>query len=543
MLTTVQGFFKKKENINYFIFCILPLFYLLILFIITEPEKFLYYLNTVDPEYAYLFSGLNFSQLHFKIAHIDHPGTPLQLLICIVIWLLDLLLINKKGIDIILDNPELVLHLVFYILNLGIVLSIYIMGIKIYTFTRNYLLTLFFQLIPLVIVMKFNILHRVIPENMQIIALTLLILYIIYYYQITTPKIKHNICLALIIAFVISLKISTIPLLAIPIIIIPKILDKLKYTGLSVVFFHIIAFPVIQRLDYFYNTWIKSIITHAGSYGKGANKIIDPDVFFDRIVILGKYYLPFTFIFLFGLIVVFLMLLSKYRKEKSVSYLLTIIVIIISNTIMTAKHFGYKYWLISITMLPLLIYFLIECISLVFPRYKKQCNYCVYALLLIITLSTLIQNYNHHKKLIVFNKNQETVAFIEKNIEAENCIIISPDYYGCSFKQYSLLFGYFCVRGKYRPEIRPHLVKRYPNTYQYFNWEDNIHFWDYNNVLSEDILTGHKEAYIYLNKDNKDELNKIIKKIASDYNINIVEAFKNHQSKEAIYKLYIDSST
>ena len=40
-----------------------------------------HYLSRTDPEYVYLLNGMNVSLLEFdRIGHVDHPGTPFQLI-------------------------------------------------------------------------------------------------------------------------------------------------------------------------------------------------------------------------------------------------------------------------------------------------------------------------------------------------------------------------------------------------------------------------------------------------------------------------------
>lgn len=135
MLSLSPARFTKLKFLKYFVFSLGPIIFCVI-YLIASPNPIRYYIKTVDPEYAYLFSGLNFSQLHFKIAHIDHPGTPLQLLICVIIWIMDLFSANKQGIDIVLDNPELICFTCFFIL---------ITGVLICRFTQNYFTAVFFN--------------------------------------------------------------------------------------------------------------------------------------------------------------------------------------------------------------------------------------------------------------------------------------------------------------------------------------------------------------------------------------------------------------
>ena len=62
---------------------LIPLFYLAaglyFRLILDDPS-----LRSVDPDYVYFCTGLNMAEGHFKVAHIDHPGTPLQVITALV---------------------------------------------------------------------------------------------------------------------------------------------------------------------------------------------------------------------------------------------------------------------------------------------------------------------------------------------------------------------------------------------------------------------------------------------------------------------------
>ena len=73
-----------------------------------------YFLKCVDPEYAYLFNGAIMADLKPDIFYVDHPGTPLVVLIAVVMRVVH---VFRGGEDMLTDfikNPEIYLRTALY---------------------------------------------------------------------------------------------------------------------------------------------------------------------------------------------------------------------------------------------------------------------------------------------------------------------------------------------------------------------------------------------------------------------------------------------
>ena len=103
-----------------------------------------------DPAYVYLFSGLSFANLATPV-HVDHPGTPTQLLIaaCLRLYQLVFLLAGAERTslyEIVADDPEATLFFVglcttgLYVALLGI------MGYCVWKWTRSLFAAFLIQL-------------------------------------------------------------------------------------------------------------------------------------------------------------------------------------------------------------------------------------------------------------------------------------------------------------------------------------------------------------------------------------------------------------
>ena len=70
-----------------------------------------------DPCYIYLFNALNMVK-GVAPTHIDHPGTPLQLLILFIIWFVNIGHSTQEVLNKVLTNPDFYLSLTYILLTL-----------------------------------------------------------------------------------------------------------------------------------------------------------------------------------------------------------------------------------------------------------------------------------------------------------------------------------------------------------------------------------------------------------------------------------------
>lgn len=79
-----SGIIGKLQSKNNLVFAIVPL--LLFIFMLFRLEELhAFFQGWIDPVYVYLMNGLTFALGSNDIGHVDHPGTPLQLLIALII--------------------------------------------------------------------------------------------------------------------------------------------------------------------------------------------------------------------------------------------------------------------------------------------------------------------------------------------------------------------------------------------------------------------------------------------------------------------------
>ena len=141
-----------------------------------------YYLRAVDPEYLYLFSGMTMARFKFELGHIDNPGTPLQIIIAIIIRISNLSKNDSDLVQTVINNPEPYLQATFYILLIINCTILFILG-KIASNITGLFGGFFIQIIPFSSIHYMATVMRVRPETLQLFSLCLLIILILYHVQ------------------------------------------------------------------------------------------------------------------------------------------------------------------------------------------------------------------------------------------------------------------------------------------------------------------------------------------------------------------------
>ena len=272
-----------------------------------------YYGHNFDPEYAYLLNSLMIlnSQTPY---HVDHPGTPLQVLGSLVIqttfYYQSFLKKNKSPIyasnpskkgeqdsktnsnsnqnkvtkqslnQDVIEKPELYLSCINFLLLLLICFSILIAGITTFVMRRKMYEALFIQLIPSLFLTTIQSNIRVSPEPLCLFGVILFIsLLTIYIFHKTifvgSPQINlsiqkseriYAIAIGALIALIVTTKIINI-LLLLFVFILPK--TKLRiYTICSFLFFSIfMTLPILSNYKYAFGFWLLAGVSH-GTYQK-----------------------------------------------------------------------------------------------------------------------------------------------------------------------------------------------------------------------------------------------------------------------------------
>ncbi|MBN2349909.1 MAG: hypothetical protein JXJ22_13775 [Bacteroidales bacterium] len=439
-----------------------------------------------DPDYCYLMNGLVLAGNTGKIGHIDHPGTPGQIIAGIIIKTVYTFRKTDQTLIIdVLSNPELYLRKIAWFFAAFNSLLIFLLGWTVLFLTHNLLYGLLFQSIPFTSNML--ILHgfySVTPEPLLVGAtLFLIALCLFYIYGINDSGkelqnskfkqiIKTNIWPFLfgsVIAFSIATKIYSAPVILIPLFILKGRRDIFYFVLYSILFFVLFTLPIFNQYKAF-SAWVLRLFIHKGFYGHGAKGLLDFQAFFQNIIIIIKGY-PILCIVLIFSIVVLVVRLIKGDKSNEVKVLTAFIIFQILEVAVIAKQF-YIHYVIPVIPGFTLTFFLSVSILNIKQRYKK-------ILISLFILTNLILVSTQLKYLVENKTEQNTQDQNNNNFNGFTEIYC----YGCSSPFYALDFGNYYSNRSFGESLN----EIYKNKYFYDIWNRIFHDWNGDTVYLNDL--------------------------------------------------------
>jgi len=331
-----------------FIF-ILPLVILIVTFLFRAASgPFWLY---ADPSYNYLFNAFQIVKGH-PPTDFTHPGTPLQILIAIIIWLFNLGRPATLAVDRVLIDPEFYLQTVFLFLVIVSFLTSVILGAYVYHKTKDKLAVLLVQLMgaAFLILPSFDngnfpvlpVVANVSPEHFFIIIMNIFNLFLIklYFSKDRPDKLGNIVILAAICGLGLAIKLNFLFVFLSALIVIPK-LQKPVFIILSAMSFAFCTLPIIGEYPQFFQ-WIIDMVDHSAKYGTGVQKIIDWKSFFIYIDILMCSYWFFIFsalsLCIWGSVRIF-----KGDQDRKVRFIWALCFCALLHFAATAKHFSLHY--------------------------------------------------------------------------------------------------------------------------------------------------------------------------------------------------------
>ncbi len=502
-------------------------------------------LRSVDPDYVYFISGLSISEGFFKVGHIDHPGTPLQILIAVLFRIIFLFRgSNVSYIEDVFLHPDLYLsiaNLLITVMTTGLLIYA---GRKIFETTKSVFYAVLVQTAPFLPVIWYDLIGRITPELMMpfpIILLTVLIITI--YYTENSVSYKTVILLALISAFGLSIKLTYILLWMIPFLMIETWKKRFVFVGLSFILFFIFAIPVTLQLNVFWG-WVKNLFMHSGTYGGGESNIINFASLRTNLKDLYGYEKRFFYVY-FGLIAVFSGYLIYFRKKvdkKIVLLAIAVILTIAAQLLMIGKHYAHRYFIPVLMISPLMIFIIAEMIKKVYP--KKITTYIIN----IGIVGFLFWNvqFNRHwlpiktEAMGTDMENRMQTWHVAQSLEKDSYKIIASQNYGCPFIEYALMYSTVWANHAKREEYASILGKLYPTTYNFFTFDNTFRFWG-EKFNANNIIDSGKKTYLYLERNEEElydrSINKLIEENIDTFEIERELIYLNDKTTEIIYQL------
>ena len=102
------------------------------------------------------------------------------------------------------------------------------------------------------------------------------------------------------------------------------------------------------------------------------------------------------------------------------------------------------------------------------------------------------------------------------------------------------MYSFVWANNEKRQEYTVNLGKLYPNTYNYFTWDNTLKYWG-EKFNAQKIIDSGNPTYLYLERNEEDLYNKTINKLIEEngaqFQLNRELVYLNPITTEIIYRL------
>jgi hypothetical protein len=425
------------------------------------------------------------------------------------------------------DNPERYIHAANLFMNVLISLVLFICGIYTKKYTGSYFAGLLMQLSPFGSSALWGVSGRLIPEAIMMIPLLLtglMIIKYIYDEDRATRPLTYIVLFAMITGFGIACKLSFIPIILIPLVLL-QVSSRQRITIIlyTLLFFIIFAYPVIFNFHDYWN-WVSGIFTHSGKYGGGEKNIVNLASVPGNIKYLFAFnrelfYVAFTSLIM-GIIFSFRYLKNhSFLSSRVVRAIFAVNVAILVCVIFTLKHFELYYFMpfaifkYLLVLLSALLFFRLDWISKS-KIYKMIALISVSGLVLYMTYGQIVEiraAIDHYTKRDI--QFQQDAAKILSLVDRDKPIIIAGPYYGTPFIEFAHFNG-FLMSARLKGFYTGYLKEKFPGSYHYVTWSDKFDYWDEFVDMKQILEKTPSSLYIYIGKERGADLAEIERRLA-----------------------------
>jgi hypothetical protein len=274
-----------------------------------------FYLGTnYDPDYAYLFNSLNLAVFH-PPRHIDHPGTPVQLVGALVLRAqhpvasnVELAFDTIRNSEIRLSQLNIVLFILLLLCVIGAMVAMSRSGGE-----RSSVIC--FQSALVLLGVNVYCLGRANPE-MLLLGTSVLLAGMLYCAARTQEATRSRtvVLIAFLAATGLACKLNFLPLCFLPLVLLAGWKKKAMYSGLFAGFFTLWLLPLHGHWPKLFD-WIKQLIFRPGLSGAVHGGMIDLTGLLKNSTHIVAWNFPFLFLVI-GSAVIALLALRKGRSDK-----------------------------------------------------------------------------------------------------------------------------------------------------------------------------------------------------------------------------------
>jgi hypothetical protein len=440
--------------------------------------------TNLDPSYQYLVNGLYLLKGYVP-NHVDHPGTPLQMLCGAVCWAFNFGQSLEGTVVHVLRSPEFYLHSVFMILSALAFLSSLALAVLVYQKTGARTAAILSQLPSLFFLSLTSgnsteavnpVVANVSPEPLLIVVINLFNICFLmnYYAESSKDKLVSSVCWGFVCGLGAAVKLTFIPVLAVPLIILGW-RDKFLFAVVSALSFFVWTLPIISRYSIIWG-WISGIAMHKGNFQSGLDRVSEMHGYCSNLssIIEGQW--AYVLVLIAALVFVLWKFFGK-KWDKGAAFLAAAALGVLIQFASVAQHPGARYLLPGQGLFSVLLV-LFYCQWSIHQVLAKR---IVPVLIAVFIIAGIWQVNGYRSRLAGFTG--DVLAFHKHVLSKyQACTIIN--YYQSSDQSAALFFG---DGWNLSPRLGKELFGIYPDKYYLSVWGNKIlNFND--KVFSNDLL-------------------------------------------------------
>ncbi len=458
-----------------------------------------FYNSRIDPEYPYLLNGLNCAIDEFhNIGHIDHPGTPFQLLTGLFIRILHLFLGSGDIVSDLVARPELYLTGCLFLLTLLAAGVSYWVSKKVYEATQNIKVAVLLGSSFLLYNVALNYSGRYLPDYLLIIIVLLMAVPIIQYLFVPTYSAKKFALFTGILAGIeIICKINFLPLVIVPFILVDKVRNKILFSVVFLLSAFLNFLPIIDKHTEV-RKFLTGLLTHDGLYGSGNQQFLNLNTFLQNLPVFYQEHFWFLVVFTSVCIIIIVELVKKkqlFFQDRLNRFYLAFIIASLAGIVLVLKQYKGYYFapLLALAIITYAIIWLSYCNA---SKYKKAIN-ALFLIPVLVHISFLLHSQrNQMTTMRIETKVRQYVDETVKNsIKPENFKIIEPSWHFGLTVDCGLTYGLSYVASQ--NEFYNEYETKYANTLTWEGIDRPLYFLRMVPVFNNALFYSGKNIYLF----------------------------------------------
>ncbi|MBK6537690.1 MAG: glycosyltransferase family 39 protein [Ignavibacteria bacterium] len=474
-----------------------------------------------------------------KPGYFQHPGIAPQLIMAVVIKISHMLQGNDP--NIVLDTfsrPEFYLqriNVVFTIIN---VISLYYLGKVTYKKTGSIFAALFLQFTPFISVMVIYELTLNIPETflLSLILILLTITVSFLYEENLSNKINlfYMFLFGITCGLALASKISVLPIMILPFLIIKKFVNKTYFVVIALVTFLILFFLISPDSTRIWKFVFTSMV-HSGKYGTGSANFMDTSQIIPRLTILSNEFFLFSVIYVLIFITLLLQFIPKFKNQvRTNKYFLSLngVFIIMSFFILLVIKQVESYYIYPGLLFSVFGIFCVNSVVADLIPGIFRFSRLIYLYIFFILFSIpQYESFKSYKNFFDTRKQESNkiLDFLEENYSKS--IIISSDQ---TASLPTAFYSGLNYTGSQTTRYNNILMQKFPDYIYFERWRADFNYLRFDEDLERRLLAAETVVFHAFNEANFNEFKERIIELTNKKNTTYSEVFSN-KNGEKIY--------